>query len=247
MTTTNMTADHEFMEPRAKTDNDTHQSSGLSNQIRLLAVLLVTSLALTVALLFWFAHSQDKVAAANARHLAQTAVTVQTNNLQKILTDYTWWDEAYQKLVTNFDTAWFDENFAEGDYLGDTFGITTSFLAGPDKKMLRHMRDSEIVTDGPNIDTATYFSGGVDALIQQAKRKVDDEYKAAVGLVRLNGEFYFAAVRVVHPHSEELLAKADVKADNAFVAAFMRPLDNELLQTIGRDFGLQALRRVAAD
>ena len=40
-----------------------------------MACLLAASLALTVALLFWSADSQDKIALANARHLAKTALS----------------------------------------------------------------------------------------------------------------------------------------------------------------------------
>ncbi|MDP6688326.1 MAG: hypothetical protein QF384_02405, partial [Alphaproteobacteria bacterium] len=79
------------MKPAARRDDHALLGRGPARQIRLLAVLLLISLALTVALLLWFAQSQDKIALANSRHLTDTALKVQLHALQKINTDYTWW------------------------------------------------------------------------------------------------------------------------------------------------------------
>ena len=220
-------------------------SHALTAQMRLLAGLLAASLALTVALLFWSAHSQDKIAQANARHLAKTALSVQFNSLQKLLIDYTWWDEAYQKSAATFDPDWFDATFADSEYLEDSFGITGSFLIGPDGAILRHMLNSELVENAPRLDTSVYFSGGMDRLVKSARRLIDGKFDAAAGYVRIAGQYYFAAARAVPPHSEELLAKAAVTPANAYIAVFLRPLDAELAQTLAEDFGLQELRLVA--
>lgn len=219
---------------------------GLTSQLRLLAGLLIVSLALTVASLFWSAHSQDKIAIANARHLAGTAVKVQMNGVKKLATDYTWWDEAYQKMAESFDPDWFDENFADAGYFRDTFGITGSLIVGPDNKILRHMRNSEIVENAPSLEAARYLGGGFNKLIRRARQPVDGEFVAAAGFVIVAGHSYFAAARVVHPHTDELLAKAAVTPANAFVAAVMRPLEEPLLKTLAKDFGLRDLRVVAA-
>ncbi|MBT7760050.1 MAG: hypothetical protein HN732_22160 [Rhodospirillaceae bacterium] len=226
--------------------NDAASSAhGLTVQIRLLAGLLVLSLALTVASLFWSAQSQDKIAEADARHLAGTALKVQMSILQKLLTDYTWWDDAYLKSVAAFDPGWFDENFGNADYLRDTFGVTGSFIVGPDNRILRHMRNSEIVGEASKLKTADYFGGGIGTLIQNARRLVDGKFVATAGYARLDGQYYFASARAIHPHTDDLIANAAVAPDNAFVAAFLRPLDAPLLQTLARDFGLPDLRYIA--
>ncbi|MDP6343825.1 MAG: ATP-binding protein [Alphaproteobacteria bacterium] len=247
MAITTMDIDRSIPKPSSRKKNAAARSRGLTNQLLWLTGLLVFSLGLTVVSLFWSAYSQDKIAAANARHLAGTALKVQMSILKKITTDYTWWDEAYQKTSENFDPDWFDANFADAEYFSDTFGITGSFIVGPDDKILRHMRDSELVEDAPRLDTAVYFNGGVNDLIRTARQPLDGNFVAASGFVTLDGRFYFVAARVIHPHSDELFAKAAVTPANAFVAAVMRPLDGPLLQTLARDFGLRGLRYVAAD
>jgi len=195
-------------------DDPAPPSRALVGQMRLLACLLAASLALTVALLFWSAHSQDKIALADARHLAKTALGVQFNSLQKLLTDYTWWDEAYQNSAETFDPDWFDANFADAPYFRDSFGITGSFVVGPDGMILRHMRNSEVVENASRLDTAVYFNGGMNALIKSARPLVDGKFEAAAGYVKIDGQLYFAAVRALHPHTKALLAKAAVTPAN---------------------------------
>ncbi|MDP6833387.1 MAG: ATP-binding protein [Alphaproteobacteria bacterium] len=237
-------SDGDYLKPAARRDNHALLGRGPARQIRLLAVLLLISLALTVALLLWFAQSQDKIALANSRHLADTALKVQLQALPKINTDYTWWDEAYQKTVEAFDPEWFDENFADAEYFANTFGITGSFIVDPNNRMLRHMRASEIVPDAHLMETAGYFSGGINELLNGARQIVDDEFVATMGFVILDGQPYFATARAIHPHTEELLAKAAVTPANAFISVMLRPLDAALLQTVADDFGLPHLRLV---
>ncbi len=246
MTVAANVTDGEYLEPAVRRANHQLLGRGAARQIRLLAVLLLISLALTVALLLWFAQSQDKIALANSRHLANTALTVQLRSLQKINIDYTWWDEAYQKTVEVFDPEWFDANFADADYFANTFGITGSFIVDPDNRMLRHMRESEIIADAPQMETAAYFSGGINDLLRGARQMVDGDFVATTGLVILDGQPYFATARAIHPHTEDLLAKAAVTPANAYISVLMRPLDAALLQVVADDFGLSGLRLVEA-
>jgi signal transduction histidine kinase len=110
--------------------------------------------------------------------------------------------------------------------------------------MLRHMRASEIVPDAHLMETAGYFSGGINELLNGARQIVDDEFVATMGFVILDGQPYFATARAIHPHTEELLAKAAVTPANAFISVMLRPLDAALLQTVADDFGLPHLRLV---
>jgi signal transduction histidine kinase len=246
MTESTVGASREALESLPLQAATSDRNRALTWQIRLFAALLVASLALTVASLLWSAHSQDEIARNDSRHLANTALMVQMGSLQKILTDYTWWDEAYQNLVGTFDPAWYDENFADADYLRDTFGITGSFVIGPDGRLLRHMRNSTIVEDAPRLNTAVYFKSGINGLIQKARRPVDGKFVAAAGFIKLQGQFYVAAVRIVDPHTKEISVKAAVTQTNAYVAGVMRPLDAPLLKTLAKDFGLPDLSLTAA-
>lgn len=220
---------------------------GLTSQLRWLAGILTLSLALAAILLFWSAYRQDEIATESARHLAGTAMSVQFNTLQKMTTDYAWWDEAYVNLVENFNPGWFDKTFADGEYLRDAFGVTGSFVVGPDDKIRRYMRQSEIVDITLRLDSAANLKGGAKTLIQNARSPVDGEFITVTGFINLDGQVYLAAARVVHPGSDEMIARTSVTPANASVVAVMQPLTEPLLQTLAEDFGLPNLRFVPGD
>lgn len=216
-------------------------SNGLTTQIRVLAGLLVASLVLALGLLLWSAKTQDRIAIDSSRHLARTALAVQFSSIEKLLTDYTFWDDAYLKLVKTTDLDWFDENFADGAYLRDTFGITSSFLINSDDRAIRHMHESEIVGKVGALNIAAHVEGGFMTLLGDARRLVDGEFEAVSGFVTMSGKVYFAAARVIHPQTKDLLQKAPVTPSNAYVAVFLRPLDADLLETLAPEFGLKNL------
>ena len=103
--TTVVGAGNDAIKPALRKRAETARPYGLTTQIRLLTGLLVFSLALTLALLFWSAKTQDKIAVDSSRHLAGTALSVQLSNVKKILTDYTYWDEAGHFRPGNASTA----------------------------------------------------------------------------------------------------------------------------------------------
>ncbi len=218
------------------------RSFGLTLHMRALAGLLIFSLGLTLGLLLWSAKRQDDIAIAGSRHLAESALSVVSSNLAKILIDYTWWDDAYENIAEAFDPDWFDEYFADGPYLRDNFGITASFAVTPDNQVLRHMYDSEPFPDTEALDLTDHVDGGVLKLIDSARRRVDGEFLAPTGLLKVGGRSYVAAARIVQPYSEELVAQVGDTPENSYVTIFMRPLDDELLQSLATDFGLDGLR-----
>ncbi len=219
----------------------------LRKQMRLLGGLISVCLVSMLFSLFWFGHSQDRIALKDSLHLVETAVRMQMRSMQRLTTDYVLWDEAYQNLALDLDTAWYDSNFGDAEHLRDTFGITGSLVIGPDNKMMRHMRDSNLIPSAPMMDTSVYFRGGLDLLIESARRMVDGKYVAVTGFVKLAGKYYFASAGVIQAHTTEMRVKVSDTASNGFVAAFLRPLDERLLRTTGGDFGLLHLRYVEAD
>jgi len=218
---------------------------GLTRQVRLLAGLLVFSLTLTLALLFWSTKSQDKIAVDYSRQIANTALGVQLSNLEKLVTDYTLWDDAYQRTIETFDPDWFDVNFGDGLYLRDTFGITSSFIVGPDDRVLRLMLDSENVEGAEVQNFVPQVEGGLSKLIQQARDRHNGEFVAVSGLIKVAGQLHFVAVRVIHPHTPDMAARTVITPANTYVAAFLRPLDYALLQSLANDFGLVNLNYAA--
>ncbi len=68
-------AERENTAPAPRRDGTRAPGHVLMGQVRVLARLLAASFSLTVALLFWSADSPNKIALANARNLAKTALS----------------------------------------------------------------------------------------------------------------------------------------------------------------------------
>ena len=107
------------------------------------------------------------------------------------------------------------------------------------------MHKSEVVESGLEQQVEGYVEGGIEVLIKEARHAVAGEFRARGGLVKMAGQIYVAAVRVLHPNSEDLLEKAAITPSNAYLVIFMRPLDEDLFQQIADDFGLKELTHVA--
>ena len=216
---------------------------GLTIHIRAVAGLLLFSLGLTLALLLWSAKRQDEITIAGSRHLAESALGVVSGNLGQTVTDYTYWDDAYKYIAEDFSQVWYEENLAISEYLGDNFGITSTFVISPDNQVLRHMHDGQPFADTEALDLTRHVEGGILALVDRARRNEDGKFRPSTGLLRVGGRPFFAAARIINPHTDERRAQAGVTPENGYVTIFMRPLDDELLQSIATDFGWAYPRR----
>ena len=116
---------------------------------------------------------------------------------------------------------------------------------GPDGRILRLMLNSELVEDSRTQDFAKQVEGGLDILVGEARRRVNGGFQVASGMVLIDSQLHFIAVRAIHPHTQDMLANTTITPANAHVAAFLRPLDDDLFQSLGSAFDLENLRYVA--
>ena len=201
-----------------------------------LAALLVVSIGLALGLLYWSARAQDDILIRDSRHLADTALRIQAATLESILTDYSYWDDAYANISENFNLDWFYETFGDYPYLTDYFGIASSFVIAPGNRIVAYTLNGERGDDvrRPDLDQAAGFL----ALIEAARRKVDGEFQEISAFVRMEGQLNIAAARMVLPYSR---APVDVTPQNGMVAVVMRPVDDAFLAALSADFGLTDL------
>ena len=177
--------------------------------------------------------------------MADATLRILGTNLESTLYDYSWREAAHQNLVEDFNSSWFDRYFGDGAYLRDTFGITGSFLIDADSRVVRHMHESIIMEHHHHSELRSHLEDDLRALVDGARQPVDGEFVVTSGLAKMDGKLYIAAARVIHPHSEALPADRAVTPGNAHIAIFMRPIDADLLQALGNDFGLDNLTYAA--
>ena len=214
---------------------------GLTSQIRVVATLLALSLAMTLGTVLWSAYRQDEIVIEDSRHLASSVLGILQSNLESTLTDYTYWTEAYENTVATFNVNWFDENYGDWPYLRENFGVTATLVIGPNDHVLRHLHDPAVVTHDRIGAVDHHIQGGLSDLVQTARRAVDGAFVVAGGLVQEDGRIYLAAVRVIHPHTDDLIRQAAITPENAYVAVFLRQIDDDVFQSMAADFGLDGL------
>ena len=217
---------------------------GLTSQIRNLATLLALSLAMTLGTVLWSAYRQDEIVIQDSRHLAVSVLDILQSNLESTLTDYTYWTEAYENTVETFNVTWFDENYGDWPYLRENFGVTATLVIDPDDHVLRHLHEAPVVAHDRIEAVDHHIDGGLSDLIRAARRAVDGAFVPAGGLVQEGGQIYLAAARVIHPHTEDLMRQAAITPENAYVAVFLRQIDDDVLQSMAADFGLNGLTQI---
>lgn len=204
-----------------------------------LAALLVVTIGLALGLLYWSARAQDDILIRDSRHLADTALGIQATTLESILTDYSYWDEAYANISEKFNLDWFYEVFGDYPYLTDYFGVASSFIIAPGNRILAYTLNGERGDDVQRPDLGG--AAGFLALIEAARRKVDGEFQEISAFVRVDGQLNIAAARVVLPYSQELRERTDVTPQSGMVAVIMRPVDDAFLAALSADFGFTGL------
>lgn len=125
--------------------------------------LALLGTAFVAAVLVMAAGGQDRIADQAASRLVQSEITRLRRGLEQTVFDYSYWDQAVENLVKRFDPIWADNNV--GPYLHDTHGIDTSYVLDPDNHVLYRF-------PAAGVDPFARFTGGVDALVQQARHTV---------------------------------------------------------------------------
>ena len=219
--------------------------SDLAVNVRRLTILLVFTLVVMLGLFVWSADRQNRLMAEASQKFLSTALEIKASSLNKILRDYTFWDDAYQAVVVDFDTAWVEDNYGDGDYLRDTFNITESFLFNDRNRLIWAMRSSEVVEDLPALRMYDLMAGGLDGFLNAVRGQDEINEDGATALFRLGGDLFFASAHVITPHTKEQLAAVHVSPENAHIALFLAPLNEDFLRETEQQFQLKDLRLVA--
>src|SRR5262249_37437450 len=139
------------------------------------------------------ARGQDRISVNNSIELVRSVLAVQQRDLARTTRDYAWWDEAYANLAAKPDAGWANENI--GSYVKDSFGVSGSFVV--DEKVATVF--AFIGGQAASYDLRHHAAGGLDQLIEEARRSPVANPEPASGLITIDGEPQIAAVNVIIP------------------------------------------------
>jgi len=162
----------------------------------ILTLTLISLVMVSILLLLTF-NSIDQVAAEAQYERVRVAFDVETEKQEKLLLEYSFWNEAHQKLVKQAELQWADDNI--GSYMHESHGID---LALP---LLADGRMPVVFVDGQALDMDARFSleDGWQNLLQQARLN-QDNYHIASRFQRIRGHDYLLSLGLFLDEDSEL-------------------------------------------
>ncbi len=210
------------------------RQSLIQNVFSFTAVLIVSIVAIG-ALAVIMAQSQDRLAKDNSVHLARSVLDEIERQLARQLVDYSYWDVAVDKLVTELDPEWADNNV--GIYAYDSLGMASSFVLDANDQTVYAMIDGERRED----NALTRFAGGIDKLLDRARAAPPTaEPVPASGFLTVNGAVHFAAASRLTTYVQEGGSEQAIGTES--VLMFTKALDADMIAEIGKNYLLVDLR-----
>ncbi|MBL6929694.1 MAG: PAS domain S-box protein [Rhodospirillales bacterium] len=210
---------------------------------RLIApVALSTAIGIAVigAILVFAAQELDRVSRVDSAHLLQTAIRLSRENTEKIALDYSYWDQAVDNIVKDFDQNWADANI--GTYLSETYGICSAYVLNPENRVVYSIANCATKTSDPFIR----FKGGLKQLVDEARKSPRNEQPVpAEGLLWDGEHAHSVAASVLTDY--ELIDGKEVLESTDWVLIVTNGFHDEAVVEIGSKFLLKNLQIVAGE
>ncbi|WP_416409663.1 diguanylate cyclase domain-containing protein [Agrobacterium rosae] len=193
------------------------------------AVLVALLLCGLLGVLWLIANYQTSVAQWEQTKLAEGAVKVRGEHVEKTAMDYGAWDEAVERLVSSPDAEWADENIGRPTF--ENLGFDMAFVVTPDGHasyaMVRGQR-----YDGP---VFRLLAGGFDQIL--AEQRAKGRKGSTSGLILADGKPAIAAIVPIRP----LVVDAS-DSGPSHVLVIVDTLDAQMLSDFARIYLLPNLR-----
>jgi PAS domain S-box-containing protein len=193
--------------------------------------------AFVVGALVFAANGQDRIAAEAESRAVRHEIGRLRQQVERVVLDYSYWDQAVEHLVDSFDPAWTADNL--GSYLSDVHGIDVSYVLDPDNRVTYAYEPGATGA----VDPFMRFSGGLDVLIRRARETMPDAPPVpAVGFLRDGSSLHIAAASALT--SYETVGEGRVDRGTRWVMLFTVELNPQTIARIGSQIGLRNLTAV---
>ncbi|EEX93937.1 diguanylate cyclase [Vibrio orientalis CIP 102891 = ATCC 33934] len=207
-----------------------YKQIAISPLASLVSRLLVVSGGVVIACTFYFLSVIDKQAEEDVLKRVELAIALERKHREHIVSEYTYWDEAYTKIVVEKDTDWIDTN--TGKYLAEAYEYDfTIGVVDHEKKAFYFIADDTVLLTFDQI-----YSSSLRYLKELSSRS-EEETKTASSFFMLGGELYLVTGG---PLINEELA---TPRPGTYIAAGKR-IDSEYLQVFAENYYLPTLTQV---
>jgi PAS domain S-box-containing protein len=180
------------------------------------------------------AGGQDRIAQEAETRAVRNEIERLRKQVERVVVDYSYWDQAVENLVGKFDADWTANNL--GSYLSDVHEIDVSYVLDPDNRV------TYAYAPGPTgtVDPFMRFSGGLDVLVNQARQtKPNAPPVAAAGLLRDGNTLHIAAASALTTY--ETVGERRIDRGTRWLLLFTVELNAEAIAEMGSRIGLTDL------
>lgn len=164
----------------------------------------------------------------------EAAFRMMERSVARTAKDYSWWDQAYQKIALEHDAAFADDNI--GWYAAQNLDMASAFVIAPDDRVIFAFVDGAPAGDNP----FQMFSGGLEKLVEAARASAPDEPVPASGFLKAGDRIHIVAASAYTPERNSTLKVNGRRA----VLVFSRVLSEPFLADMAEDFRLKNLHIV---
>ncbi|EMQ2878800.1 diguanylate cyclase [Vibrio navarrensis] len=176
----------------------------------------------------YFLTSLDTMAETALTQRVGLALSVERRHQQAILSEYTYWDEAYEKIMVEKDTDWIADN--TGEHLIDNSGFDFSVA-------IQEQQYARYLLTGPKVPALTVqmlMEQGLNVMMAQSQ-SLDTLTRAVGGYLRLDGSVYLVV-------GGPLINEQDDQPRAGTFLALGKKMDHDYLAQLATNYQLPALK-----
>ncbi len=192
--------------------------------------IMGVSVVAIIILVFTAFDTLDKSTRANLMQRVEVSLEVESERMQVLLTEYTYWDQAYQNLIIQPDAEWADLNI--GSYMAENLGMDlTLAVTGAGKPTFSFM-------DGKpaNLPLKKLLDAGLQRLLDESRKGSGTKPSPVSGYIRIGRNNYRVAVDQFIPEKG-----GNDPYDGSYLLVARR-MDQPLLEKIAKIYRLPLMR-----
>lgn len=215
----------------AGTEVEAEKPPPISIGIPIILLLLLLA-GLTGGLLVFAVQGQDRVAREASETIAEAAFNSESESLEQLVRDYSWWNASVENLIFELNHDWIPENL---DWMVDNFGVARIFVFGPGRVPVYGSLDAEPIETGD----ASWRDPRFGELIARAESLPEESGASLSAYVEFQDGLHMVA-------ASKLLQEADTSGHPPYpdkgILVVTKRMDEEFLNTIQANFQLPNLR-----
>jgi len=200
-----------------------------------IAALVALAMTVVVALVWYSATTQDRIALEKSIEAVETALHRKHAAIGASATDYGWWNDAVANLDLSLNEEWADTNI--GAYQYETYGFELSAVVSRGNRTIFARLDGEAAA----IDVFETLPG-LEVLVARA-RDVGPEPEAALGVLPFRDGLAMVAANIVTPYNP---AEMEIP-EGRVVLVFAKAITQAVLDSIAKPLPFTDLRLLAPE